>query len=129
MASEPDDRKLPSPPKGTGRSGRRLWYYVLRDMRLELDVHEELLLIQAVRCTDWLDSMAKAMENAPLTVRNSRGDEVANPLLVEFRQQAQLLQRLFASLRLPTGLTEGGELERPQRRGAARGSYGIRGAV
>ena len=60
---------------------------------------------------------------------NVKGDPVANPLLVEQRQQIASLARTLASLRLPTGFTEDGELIRPQRRGAARGTYGIRGAV
>lgn len=116
---------MPRPPKNAGHSGRKLWRAVLSG--LELDPHEELLLVQAVRCVDRLDAMAALLENAPLTVRNAKGDEVAHPLLVESRQQSLLLARLVASLRLPSGLVDGGdELDRPQRRGAARGSYGLR---
>jgi hypothetical protein len=96
---------------------------------LELDPHEELILVQAVRCVDRLDEMAEALKGAPLTVVNAKGDEQPHPLLVESRQQSLLLARLVASLRLPSGLSDDGELVRPQRRGAARGSYGIRGAV
>ena len=124
-----DDRRIPSPPKGTGRAGRKLWNAVVKDQDLDLDTHEELLLIQAVRCADRLDLMAEELSTAPLTVRNSRGDMVAHPLLVESRQQSRLLSSLLASLRLPSGLQEDGTLERPQRRGASRASYGIRGAV
>jgi len=119
------DRKTPAPPRGSGRSGRKLWNSIMND--LELDTHEELLLLQAVRAVDRLDSMAEELENAPLTVTNSKGDEVAHPLLVESRQTSLMLARLMASLRLPSGLVEGGDdLNRPQRRGAARGSYGLR---
>lgn len=117
------------PPKGTAAGGRRLWRSVM-DF-LDLDPHEELLLIQAVRCVDRLDAMAAELETSPLTVTNSKGDQVAHPLLVESRQQSLLLARLVASLRLPSGLAPGiaddeSDLERPQRRGAARGSYGLR---
>ena len=119
------DRRTPSPPKGSGRSGRKLWLSIMND--LDLDTHEELLLLQAVRAVDRLDLMAAELESAPLTVTNSKGDEVAHPLLIESRQTALMLARLVASLRLPSGLVEGGEdLDRPQRRGAARGSYGLR---
>jgi hypothetical protein len=62
-------------------------------------------------------------------VQNNRGDLIVQPLLVEQRQQSLVLARLLASLRLPSGETAEGDLVRPQRRGAARGSYGIRGAV
>lgn len=116
----------PRPPAGTGPSGRRLWKSILVDLDLELDVHEELLLLQAVRCVDRLDAMHAQLASEPLTVRNAKGDEVAHPLITESRQQSLLLARMLASLRLPSGLQDDGDLERPQRRGAVRGSYGLR---
>lgn len=120
--------RTPAPPRGTGPGGRKLWRSVLIDLDLELDPHELLLLTQAVRCVDRLDAMHAELVDAPLTVRNSRGDMVAHPLIVESRQQSKLLASLLASLRLPSGLSDepGGELHRPQRRGAARGAYGLR---
>jgi len=90
----------------------------------ELDRHEALLLLQACRCVDRLDLMAGVLADAPLTVTNARGDQVPHPLLTESRQQSLTLSRLLASLRLPSG-----DEARPQRRGASRASYGIRGAV
>jgi hypothetical protein len=95
----------------------------------DIDQHEVALLTQACRTVDRLEDIAAALEAAPLTTTNARGDLVAHPLLVEQRQQGIALSRLLASLRLPSGETEDGQLVRPQRRGAARGSYGIRGAV
>lgn len=123
------ERKTAPPPKGSGRSGRKLWTAIMSE--LDLDTHEELLLLQAIRAVDRLDLMAVELENAPLTVQNSKGDMVAHPLIVESRQQSLTLARLMASLRLPSGLSEGGEddLDRPQRRGAARGSYGLRSVM
>ncbi|WP_191563451.1 hypothetical protein [Janibacter melonis] len=117
----------PKPPADLKTAGRALWRSVLAD--LELDEHETALLRAACRTTDRLEDLAAAMEGAPLTVTNSRGDEVASPLLVEHRNQAQSLAKTLASLRLPSGLAADGELVRPQRRGAARAAYGIRGAV
>ncbi|GAA1449652.1 hypothetical protein [Nocardiopsis tropica] len=114
------EEKIPDPPPGTGPAGRKLWLSVVTDFGL--DPHEELLLIQAVRCADRLDQMADALDGAPLTVANRHGDQVPHPLLVESRQQSQLLAKLLASLRLPSGEEDA----RPQRRGAARGSYGVR---
>ncbi|MEU4405044.1 hypothetical protein AB0F88_10995 [Streptosporangium sp. NPDC023963] len=120
-----DERKVPPVPKGSGPSGRKLWRSIMGD--LDLDSHEELVLLQAVRAVDRLDAMAAELENSPLTVTNSKGDEVAHPLLTESRQQSLLLARLVASLRLPNGLQEGEtDMDRPQRRGAARGAYNLR---
>jgi hypothetical protein len=110
-------------PSGLNASGTKLWRAVTDDY--ELEVHEELLLLEACRCADRLDRLASDSKDASLTVANCRGDQVAHPSLVESRQQAVVLSRLLASLRLPSGEETG----RPQRRGGARASYGIRGTV
>lgn len=118
---------LPRAPRDLQAAGKRLWKSVLTD--LDLDEHEIALLRAACRTADRLEAIGEALADAPLTVANFKGDEVANPLLVEQRQQAQSLAKTLASLRLPTGLTSSGEMVRPQRRGAARGAYGIKGVV
>lgn len=118
--------KPPTPPKGLRPTGRRLWRAALADY--EFDVHEELLLLQACRCVDRLDLLAAEADANAVTVVNVKGDQVPHPAITESRQQAIVLSRLIASLRLPSG-EEGGQLTRPQRRGGSRGSYGIRGAV
>lgn len=108
-------------PAGLKASGSALWRAVLDEY--EIDKHEELLLLQACRTADHLDELAKAAEDAPL-LTNWKGDPVANPALTEHRQKSLTLARLLASLRLPSGEDE--EMNRPQRRGAARASYGLR---
>lgn len=110
-------------PRGLGNSGRKLWKSVTVDY--ELETHEELLLLAACRCADNLDRLAQEAAGASVTVTNHKGDQVPNPALTEHRQQSLALTRLVASLRLPSGEEE----SRPQRRGASRGAYGIRGAV
>jgi hypothetical protein len=110
----------PSTPKGLAATGRRLWKSVLDTY--ELDQHEELLLLQACRTADRLDRLDAEASTAPVTVTNYKGDQVPHPALTESRQQALTLARLLASLRLPSG----DEQERPQRRGATRGPYGVR---
>lgn len=115
----------PRTPPGLGTSGKKLWRSVVAEY--DLQVHEEILLLEASRCADRLDRLAEEASKGTVTVTNHRGDEVAHPAGVEARQQGAALSRLLASLRLPSG--EEGDLSRPQRRGAARGSYGIRGVV
>lgn len=112
----------PAPP-GLKTAGRKLWASVVDEFALE--THELLLLREACRTADRLDRLADEAIDAPVTVENHRGDQVAHPAMVEARQQSITLTRLLASLRMPSG-EEG---ERPQRRGAARGSYGIRGVA
>lgn len=116
--------KSTTAPRGLKTAGRRLWRAVTDDY--DLTVAEELQLTEACRVADRLDAIARESDDAPLTVENRKGDQVANPLLTEARQQQIVFTRLLAALRLPTGETEGGELVRPQRRGGARGAYGVR---
>lgn len=113
----------PKAPSGLAATGRRLWRAALADY--ELDVHEELLLLQACRCADRLDRLETEASTGPVTVTNYKGDQVAHPAMVEARQQSITLARLLAALRMPAG-EEGGQLARPQRRGGARGAYGVR---
>jgi len=114
--------RAPKAPPGLALAGRKLWASVT-DV-YDLETYEESLLLQACRCADTLDRLAVEAASGPPTVENFKGDRVANPALTESRQQAIVLSRLLASLRLPSG-EEFGDV-RPQRRGAARGSYGVR---
>lgn len=113
-------RAAPVTPGGLDESGARLWESVAGDF--DLDVHEQLLLLQACRTADLLDRLAMAAARGRLTVTNAKGEEVTNPVITEHRQQSLVLARLLASLRMPSGEED----ERPQRRGAVRGSYGVR---
>jgi hypothetical protein len=110
------------PPAGLGPAGSRLWTSVTSNY--DLEVYEELLLTQAARCADRLDELAAA-GTAP-TLTTVKGDVAPHPALVESRAQSLVLARLLASLRLPSGEVADGSLIRPQRRGGARGTYGIR---
>ncbi|MGY3845271.1 hypothetical protein ACWV2X_08505 [Streptomyces hydrogenans] len=107
-------------PAGLDESGTRLWESVAGEF--DLDVHEQLLLLQACRTADILDRLSREAARGRLTVKNAKGEEVTNPVITEHRQQSLVLARLLASLRMPSGEED----ERPQRRGGARGSYGVR---
>ena len=111
-----------SPPPGLRDSGKRLWKSITKDF--ELEEHELITLKEACRTADRLDELNEEMENEPLTVVNSKGDETANPRIVEQRQQALVFTRLIACLRLPD---ETGSM--PQRRGGSQPSYGKPKAV
>lgn len=112
--------KIPRAPKGVGTQGRRLWAEVLAEH--ELSQAELAVLAAACRCVGTLERLADALADGGLTSLNAAGAAVTNPLLVEQRLQAATLTRLLASLRLP----EEPDAARPQRRGAARASYGLR---
>ena len=117
-----DHEYVPPPPApdGLGPSGVRLWDSVVAAH--ELDVHEEIMLLSACRTADLMDRLWAEAATGPLTVVKAKGNRVTAPPIVEHRQQSLVYARMLASLRLPSG-EEGA---RPQRRGAARGSYGVR---
>ena len=121
--SSPAESAVDAVPDGLAAAGTRLWVSIVAEF--ELQTHESLMLTEACRVADTLDRLALAAVGAELTVHNARGDEIANPLLSEARQQQVVFSRLLASLRLPAGEVDG----RPQRRGASRGTYGIKGSV
>lgn len=123
------DPKVPRPPVGTGASGRRLWRDVLGSY--ELEEHELALLREMVRTVDQLDDLAAIVDAEGTMVPGPALTRRVHPAIVEARQLRLALARLSASLRLPAG-EEGDQpkhLRRPQRRGGARGAYGIRGLV
>ncbi len=106
-------------PPGLAAAGRRLWLSIAA--QFELAEYEKALLLQACRCADLLDRLNDEVISGGLTTTNRHGDEVAAPALVESRQQAIVLSRLVASLRVPDA-----DDIRPQRRGSSRSPYRTR---
>jgi hypothetical protein len=80
-------------------AGSRLKGAVLE--RYLLDPAEEVILDEAVAEADVCARINEAVAAAPLTVPGSRGQEVANPLLLQQRKHHERLQRLLEALRLP----------------------------
>lgn len=125
MAAE----KIPASPDGTGPGGRKLWRDVLA--KYELEEHELALLREMVRTVDALDRLAAIVAAEGDMAPGPGLTQRVHPAHVEARQLRIALSRLSASLRLPAG-EEGDQpkhLRRPQRRGGARGAYGIRGVA
>ncbi len=118
---------VPKPPSGTKAAGRRLWSSIVE--AYELDEHELVMLRQAIRTVDLLDALQAEVDAAGVVVASPQGERT-HPAVVELRQQRIALARMLAALRLPQG-AEGDQQQgaRPQRRGATRGVYGIRGSA
>lgn len=104
----------PRTPAGLGPRGRRLWRSLVDDF--DLAEHERGLLLEACRTSDDLDRLAAVVATEGVVV-----DGKPHPALVEARQLRIVLSRLVASLRVPEDPEE--SAGRPQRRGAARGTY------
>jgi len=124
-----------APEKVLGRRGRRLWDSVVsRDgLDLELDEHEQVLLVEACRTVDLIDQLDAAVRRDGPLVESPQGVK-AHPAAVEVRQQRIALARLMGVLRLPAGEQDAvkkpsqGPSGRPQRRVGARGVYAVGGA-
>ncbi len=124
----PAPRAVPDPPAGAGESGRRLWSSVVDEY--DLEEHEAALLKEMVRTVDLLDELTAIVEHDGYMVPGPGLTPRVHPAVTEARQARLALARLSASLRLPAGEdADDGGLRRPQRRGAARAPYGIRGSV
>jgi len=107
------------PLAGLRKSGKALWSAVMRDY--ELDKHETVILREACRTLDSIDSLQHLLDREGLTSESSQGVRV-HPALVELRQQRVTFARLLTALRIPTGEDSG----RTQTRGGPRGVYSLR---
>lgn len=116
-------------PDGLAAKGARLWADLTEAH--EFGPADLVILEEACRIADRLDQLdgiVTGRSNFWARFRvNEAGDEVritVDAVLAEARQQAAILARLIASLRLPDAASG----KRPQHRGAARGTYQKGGA-
>ena len=112
--------QIPKAPDGLHDAGARLWHSV-SDL-YELDEHEATLLLQASRITDVLDQLTETIEAEGVVNETPQGQR-AHPAAVEFRQQAIVLARLEAALRLPAGAE--GDIKMGARPPRHQGFHGV----
>ncbi|MEU6709992.1 hypothetical protein ABZ897_00820 [Nonomuraea sp. NPDC046802] len=100
-------------PFNLGPRGERLWASLLaQDATLEdEEAPGREVALSACRTADRLETLEELAATAEPMIEGRMGP-VANPLLTEVRQQAALLARLVAALRLPDQATG----KRPQKR-------------
>jgi hypothetical protein len=122
MAFSTESDAIPAPPEELRQAGRQLWLDLAESFTFRRD--ELPLLLEICRTKDRLDWLNAELVGAPATVRNVRGDEVTNPVLIEARMQGAQFGRLLAQLRLPDD-----DGNKPQRRGGHRGAYGTGGRL
>ncbi len=113
-----NEKPAPQAPEGLNTRGKALWERIHAE--LEIEAHEEALLLEVCRVLDRLEVLDAAIREEPPIV-----DGKVHPALTEARLQAVTLARLVASLRLPDDYAAD-VLERGQRRGAARGTYKLK---
>lgn len=89
---------LPEQPVELGRRGLELWRAVLAEHELRTD--ELRVLEDACREVDLIERMHVELQTAPLVVKGSMGQDVANPLVQELRQHRALVARLLGALKL-----------------------------
>lgn len=126
MATNAANSDIPKAPSGTGPAGRKLWRSVVE--KYELEEWEMAILRELVRTVDQLDELAAIVATEGMMAPGPGLTTRVHPALTEARQLRLAMARLSASLRMPVG-KEGDQpshLRRPQRRGGARGTYGLR---
>lgn len=131
-APEPDPEPVAPPPPapdGAGPRGLRLWGDITGEY--DLAAHELVGLEEMVRIADTLDELHRIVQDEGLMVSVLPAGRKVNPAAVEARQLRIVFARIAAALRLPSGDVDDQDAVpgRPQKRGGARGVYGIRGAV
>jgi hypothetical protein len=87
-------------PPGLQAGGKQLWDKI---NEYDLDPAEEALLLQAARVMDNLDRLAADINGMGMVVAGSERQPRPNPLLIEQREQAKLLDALLRSIALPVG--------------------------
>lgn len=88
---------IPTPPDDLGISGSEVWYHLLSNRTLGA-VHLALIH-NCCRIVDRLDELSSEI-GGRLVTTNDVGDEVANPLLTEHRQQLLALRQVLKDLGL-----------------------------
>lgn len=82
-------------PDDLGESGTRLWAMLTTGR--EYDPGAEVLIANAARIADRLDELTAEI-GGRLTVTNDKGDECANPLITEHRQQLAVFRAVCTTL-------------------------------
>lgn len=82
-------------PDGLGETGTRLWERLTTGR--DYDPGAEVLITNAARVADRLDELTEQI-GGRLTVINDKGDELANPLITEHRQQLAVLRMVLTTL-------------------------------
>ncbi|MFH9941329.1 hypothetical protein ACH4OT_18660 [Streptomyces murinus] len=119
---EGDFHPAPEPPAGLGEQAAQLWRDIVDAQELRSD--ELRVLEDACREVDLIERMHAELHAAPLVVRGSMGQDVANPLVQELRQHRALVARLLASLKLQDDDQE--ERDALARQQQARRAAGVR---
>jgi hypothetical protein len=99
MIKEVGRMALMDPPEGLGPQGTCLWEEISGAFVLRVD--ELRVLGDACREVDLIERMHVELQTAPLIVKGSMNQDVANPLVQELRQHRSLVARLLAALKLP----------------------------
>ena len=111
--------KRVSGPRFESADARELWSESMA--AYSLSAHERLILKGACMALDKIDAIQVELDGADLMSKGSMGQDVANPLLGELRQQQAAFDRAMKQLALPDvdGVDAGGERSASARAAAA----------
>jgi phage terminase small subunit len=112
---------LPSPPTGTGPSGRALWRRIVADLpdELELDQRDLEVLGAAADVADRIHGLKAAIKRDGLVLEAARGTRL-HPAVAELRMSEQALVRHLAMLDLEPAAVSQSTVSRGARKRAER---------
>ena len=84
-----------------GRSGRRFWDDLTETFDFTEEPHKLEILRSACRTLDVLDRIREELDEAPLQVKGSMGQPVANGLIAAELSAVARFESLVRSLKLP----------------------------
>lgn len=84
-------------PAGLGTAGGKLWRSTVEVFDFTDEPHKVQILTHACRVAD----VVAELDEAPLTVKGSMGQQVISPFIAEARVQRALLAQLLGRLDLP----------------------------
>lgn len=87
---------MSDPTESMGEAGKTL--YVALSAMYTIDDVNLALVLEACRIVDQTARINAALDGAPLTVVNARGDTICNPMIPELRQLSTALRGIFNSL-------------------------------
>lgn len=109
-------------PDNLGPAGASLWESMLEVYEFEHEPNTAAILERACRTADTIAKLEEAAADAPLVVKGSTGQPVANPLISEARAQTNTLNQLLKSLNLEKSPAERAALSRARSEAGAKGA-------
>ncbi len=117
LMPEQQQPKVPKPPPGTGKAGRRVWRQLHAAVApgWELDERDLAVLEQAVAQADLIAELETAIKAEGVLVVGAAGQRRPNGLMTQLTSSRALLAKLIAQVQIAPPMERTGNLSKRQR--------------